>query len=77
MNDKAVVCVYLCSFDYLVTVVYKKEEADLMNDEAVICRYLCRFDFLVTVVSVVGVFGELFDDSFYFIMVLRPFRLLR
>ncbi|KAL8621516.1 hypothetical protein ACOMHN_026188 [Nucella lapillus] len=35
------------------------------------------FDFLVTVVSVVGVFGELFDDSFYFIMVLRPFRLLR
>ena len=50
MNDKAVVCVYLCSFDYLVTVVYKKEEADLMNDEAVICRYLCRFDFLVTAV---------------------------
>ena len=38
---------------------------------------VCRFDFLVTVVSVVGVFGELFDDSFYFIMVLRPFRLLR
>ncbi|XP_076472935.1 two pore calcium channel protein 1-like isoform X2 [Babylonia areolata] len=35
------------------------------------------FDFLVTAVSVVGVFGELFDDSFYFIMVLRPFRLLR
>lgn len=35
------------------------------------------FDFLVTLVSVVGVFGELFDDSFYFIMVLRPFRLLR
>ncbi|KAK7487936.1 hypothetical protein BaRGS_00020837 [Batillaria attramentaria] len=35
------------------------------------------FDFLVTVVSLVGVFGELFDDSFYFIMVLRPFRLLR
>ncbi|XP_070205639.1 two pore channel protein 1-like [Littorina saxatilis] len=35
------------------------------------------FDFLVTVVSVIGVFGELFDDSFYFILVLRPFRLLR
>ncbi|XP_013381725.1 two pore calcium channel protein 1 [Lingula anatina] len=35
------------------------------------------FDFLVTVSSVVGVFGEFYDDSFYYIMVLRPFRLLR
>ncbi|XP_005089220.2 two pore calcium channel protein 1 [Aplysia californica] len=35
------------------------------------------FDFLVTIVSVVGVFGEVFEDSFYYVMVLRPFRLLR
>ncbi|XP_059149690.1 two pore channel protein 1-like [Physella acuta] len=35
------------------------------------------FDFLVTVVTVVGVFGEIFENSFYYVMVLRPFRLLR
>nr|KAG5700366.1 hypothetical protein BaRGS_029618 [Batillaria attramentaria] len=48
----------------------------LVTTKARELRHL-RFDFLVTVVSLVGVFGELFDDSFYFIMVLRPFRLLR
>nr|KAI8738376.1 two pore calcium channel protein 1-like [Biomphalaria glabrata] len=35
------------------------------------------FDFLVTLVSVVGVFGEIFENSFYYVMILRPFRLLR
>ncbi|RUS82903.1 hypothetical protein EGW08_009326 [Elysia chlorotica] len=35
------------------------------------------FDFLVTAVSVVGVFGEIFEESFYYVIVLRPFRLLR
>ncbi|KAK3785343.1 hypothetical protein RRG08_045569 [Elysia crispata] len=35
------------------------------------------FDFLVTAVSVVGVFGEIFENSFYYVIVLRPFRLLR
>jgi len=35
------------------------------------------FDFLVTIISVVGVFGEIFEDSFYYVTVLRPFRLLR
>ncbi|KAH9525524.1 Two pore calcium channel protein 1 [Bulinus truncatus] len=35
------------------------------------------FDFTVTLVSVVGVFGEIFENSFYYVMVLRPFRLLR
>lgn len=35
------------------------------------------FDFIVTLVSITGVLGELVNDSFYYIMVLRPFRLLR
>ncbi|KAL5016939.1 hypothetical protein ScPMuIL_006528 [Solemya velum] len=35
------------------------------------------FDFLVTFVSMVGLLGELFDNTFYYITVLRPFRLLR
>ncbi|ESO91688.1 hypothetical protein LOTGIDRAFT_122118, partial [Lottia gigantea] len=35
------------------------------------------FDFLVTVVSVIGVLGERFEGSFYYVIVLRPFRLLR
>ncbi|XP_048257055.1 two pore calcium channel protein 1-like isoform X1 [Haliotis rufescens] len=35
------------------------------------------FDFLVTVISVIGVLLEILDDSFYYIIVLRPFRLLR
>lgn len=35
------------------------------------------FDFLVTVTSVVGLLGEYFNDSFFYITVLRPFRLLR
>ncbi|XP_064612254.1 LOW QUALITY PROTEIN: two pore channel protein 1-like [Liolophura sinensis] len=35
------------------------------------------FDFIVTIVSIVGVLGEVYADSFYYIMVLRPFRLLR
>lgn len=35
------------------------------------------FDFLVTLVTVIGVFGEIFENSFYYVMVLRPFRLLR
>ncbi|CAG5133866.1 unnamed protein product, partial [Candidula unifasciata] len=35
------------------------------------------FDFLVTLVSLIGVFGEIFENSFYYVMVLRPFRLLR
>ncbi|XP_078337926.1 two pore channel protein 1-like [Crassostrea virginica] len=35
------------------------------------------FDFLVTVTSVIGLLGEYFNDSFFYITVLRPFRLLR
>ncbi|XP_063396225.1 two pore channel protein 1-like isoform X1 [Mytilus trossulus] len=35
------------------------------------------FDFVVTGTSVIGLLGEFFDDSFYFIIVLRPFKLLR
>ncbi|XP_050410021.1 two pore channel protein 1 isoform X1 [Patella vulgata] len=35
------------------------------------------FDFLVTVLSVIGVLGERFENSFYYVIVLRPFRLLR
>ncbi|CAG2237789.1 TPCN1 [Mytilus edulis] len=34
------------------------------------------FDFVVTGTSVIGLLGEFFDDSFYFIIVLRPFKLL-
>ena len=37
----------------------------------------CRFDFLVTIVSLIGVLGQAFADGFYYITVLRPFRLLR
>ncbi|KAJ8312621.1 hypothetical protein KUTeg_009994 [Tegillarca granosa] len=35
------------------------------------------FDFMVTFTSVIGVLGEFFEDSFYYVTVLRPFRLLR
>ncbi|KAL4223541.1 Two pore calcium channel protein 1 [Mactra antiquata] len=35
------------------------------------------FDFLVTVVSLAGVLGEAYSDSFYYVIILRPFRLLR
>lgn len=35
------------------------------------------FDFLVTVISVTGLLGEFFNDEFYFVIVLRPFTLLR
>lgn len=35
------------------------------------------FDFLVTVVSLIGVLGQAYSDGFYYITVLRPFRLLR
>ncbi|XP_060581859.1 two pore channel protein 1-like [Ruditapes philippinarum] len=35
------------------------------------------FDFLVTILSLAGVLGEAYYDSFYYVTVLRPFRLLR
>ncbi|XP_041348857.1 two pore calcium channel protein 1-like [Gigantopelta aegis] len=35
------------------------------------------FDFLVTVISVIGVLLEIIDDTFYYVIALRPFRLLR
>ena len=35
------------------------------------------FDFVVTFTSVIGLLGEFFNDTFYFIIVLRPFKLLR
>ncbi|XP_029642687.1 two pore calcium channel protein 1-like [Octopus sinensis] len=35
------------------------------------------FDFFVTLVSIIGLLGEIVNHNFYYIMVLRPFRLLR
>ena len=37
----------------------------------------CRFDFMVTTLAVVGIILEVVNESFYYIVVLRPIRLLR
>ena len=38
---------------------------------------LCRFDFLVVMVAAIGLLLELVDANFYYLLVLRPLRLLR
>ncbi len=39
--------------------------------------FVCRFDFLVTFTAVLGIFLELIQKSFYYIIIIRPLRLLR
>ena len=41
------------------------------------CVSLYRFDLCVTLVSIAGLFGDIFQDNFFFFIILRPFRLVR
>ena len=40
-------------------------------------HFIQRFDFIVTVAAIAGLMSEELDQNFYYIVILRPLRLLR